>query len=143
MTMRAFPAPGQSWLIRLLSGLRENGLRRLLYAYIPIPSFVFELDVLDGYRVGVRVEIGERLVFRNPASVDVIRKHQLPSFVVYLQDNGFAEILEGNLGPQARAQVPYFVRPFLDFGVVRHSALERDRIVFRPAARLSRPPSIA
>ena len=38
-----------------LCRLREARLARLDYAHIPFPAFVFELDVLDGDRVGIGV----------------------------------------------------------------------------------------
>src|SRR5262249_22433247 len=48
-----------------------------------------------------------------------------------------AEVLEGGLGAEPGAVVPDLVRPGLELGVVRDAALERDRVVLRPAGRLA------
>jgi hypothetical protein len=62
---------------------------------VAIPTFVFQLERLNRYRVGVRIEVGKRLELGNPASKDLIGQHKLTGFVVDLDDDIFAEILEG------------------------------------------------
>ena len=54
--------------------------------YVALPALVLELDVLDGDGVGVGVEIGQRLVFRDPAAIDLVGDRQLAGLVVDLDD---------------------------------------------------------
>src|SRR5437870_4323075 len=48
--------------MRSVGGLGEARLGRLDHVEVALPAFVLQLDVLDRYRVGVRVEVGQRLV---------------------------------------------------------------------------------
>ena len=58
------------------------------------PAFVFQLEVLDGYRIGVRVQVRERLILRHPAPEDVVGDHDLAGFVVQLEADVLPEVLE-------------------------------------------------
>src|SRR5215831_9359611 len=114
---------------------RKRRLARLGYAEVSLPAFVFELDVLDGDRIRVGVEVRKRLVFRYPAAKDLVSNCELAGFVVHLDDDVFPKVLEGHLGSQARAKVPHFIGPLLELGVVGYSALQRDRVKFGAPGR--------
>src|SRR5262249_33314042 len=118
-------------------GLREARLRGLDHGGVPLEAFRLELEVLDQDRVRVRVQVGERLVLGRPATKQLVGERELPGFVVDLEDDVLAEVLEGDLGAEPGAVVPDLVRPGLELGVVRDAALERDRVVLRPAGRLA------
>ena len=99
--------------------------------------------MLDGDGVGIGVEIGLRLKLRDPAAKNLVGDRELPGFVVELDDDVFAEVLERNLRAEPGAEVPDLVGPLLEFGVVRDAALERDRFVFRAARRFAAAAGIA
>src|SRR5690242_17957401 len=82
----------------------KAGFARLLDADIAFPSLVFQFDVLNGDGVGVGVEIGQGLVFRDPAAIDLIGDGKLASLVVYLDNQVLAEILQRDLLPQPIAE---------------------------------------
>src|SRR5262245_33728056 len=117
--------------------LREARLRRLDHRGVPLEAFRLELEVLDQDGVGVRVQVGERLVLGRPAAKQLVGERELPGLVVDLEDDVLAEVLERHLGAETGAVVPDLVRPRLELGVVRDAALERDRVVLRPAGRLA------
>src|SRR5215210_4472755 len=50
----------------------ERGLARLRHFGVAFPALVLELEVLYGDRVGVGVEVGERLVLRHPAPEQLV-----------------------------------------------------------------------
>ena len=86
---------------------------------------------LDRDGVGVGVEVGQRLVLRDPAAVDLVGERELAGLVVDLDDDVLAEVLQRDLGAEAGAEVPDLVGPLLELGVVGDAALERDRLVLR------------
>ena len=98
---------------------------------------------LDGDGVGVGIEIGERLKFRNPGAKNLVADRELARFVVDIDEDVFAEILERNFRAEPGAKVPNFVRPFLKLGVVGDAALERDRFIFGAARRFAAAARIA
>ena len=55
--------------------LSETWLVRLCHLGVPFPSLVFKLKELDCHRGPIGIQIGKGLVFRNPTSVDLVRKH--------------------------------------------------------------------
>src|SRR5947209_10748437 len=116
---------------------REAGLRGLLNVQIALPPFVLQLDVLDGDGVRVGIQVGLRLVLRDPAAIHLIGNRQLAGLVVELDDDVFAEVFERCLRPQARSEVPHTVGPFFELGVMSDSALQRDGIVFGAAGWLA------
>ena len=68
---------------------------------VPLPAFAFQLQVLDGDRVGVGVELGRDLVLARPGPVDLVGDRDLPRLVEQLDDDVLAEVLERNLAAQA------------------------------------------
>src|SRR5262249_49378991 len=64
-------------------------------------------------------------------------ERDLTRFVIHLKDDVLTEILQRNLRAQPAAEVPDLVGPFLEFGVVRDTAVERDGVVFRAARRFA------
>src|SRR5262249_31274341 len=90
----------QSWIssadvsrrIGSASGIRERGLWLLRHRGVPGPALVLQLDVLDGDGVGVGVEIGERLVLRNPAAVHEVGQDLLARLVEDVDDDFLAEV---------------------------------------------------
>ena len=99
--------------------------------------------MLDEHGVGVGVEVGQRLKFRDPATKDLIGDRQLAGFVIDLEDDVLAEILERNFRAQAGAEVPDLVRPLFEFLVVGDAAIEGDGLVFRAAGRFAAAARIA
>ena len=70
--LRSPPTSTAGLVARGPSRLGEGRLGRLGHVVVALPALVLELDVLDGDRVGVGVEVGQRLVFRDPAAVDLV-----------------------------------------------------------------------
>src|SRR4051812_4664312 len=66
-------------------------------SYVTTPSFVLQLDVLDGDRIGVGVQVGQSLVFRDPAAEQIVGDHQLSGLVVHLNGDRLAKVLERRL----------------------------------------------
>src|SRR5262245_25657843 len=60
---------------------------------IALPSLVLELDVLDRDRIGVCVQIRQRLVFGDPASEDLVGDCDLAGFIHHIDDEVLAEVL--------------------------------------------------
>ena len=89
--------------------------------------------MLDGDGVGVGIEIRESLEFRDPRAINLVADGKLARFVVDIDNDVFAEVLERDFRAQTRAKVPNFVRPFLELGVVGNATLEREGLVFSPA----------
>src|SRR5690349_3866498 len=66
---------------RALRRLNKRWFTRLFDFVIALPAFVLELDRLDGDGVGVGIEIGERLKFRNPGAKNLVADGELSRFV--------------------------------------------------------------
>ena len=111
----------------------EGRLARLGHFDVAFPAFVFQFDVLDEHGVGVGVEVSERLEFRNPAAINLVSDDELAGFVIDLDDDVLAKILERNFRAKPGAEVPDLVSPLLEFLVVRDAAFERDSFVFGAA----------
>ena len=60
--------------------------------------------MLDGDGVGVGVEIGESLKFRDPGAKNFVADRELPGLVIDVDDDVFAEILERNFRAEAASQ---------------------------------------
>jgi hypothetical protein len=61
---------------------------------VPLPTLVLQLDVLDRDGIAVGVEVGQGLIFRDPAAIDLIGQGQLAGLVVHLNDYVLAEVFE-------------------------------------------------
>src|SRR6266852_4530451 len=107
-------ASGRKSFFRLV----EARLRGLDHGVIALPALVLELEVLDGDRIGVGVQIGQRLILRRPAAEYLIRDDELAGLVEELDDDVLAEVLEGNLASKTAAEVPHLVGPLLEFMIV-------------------------
>ena len=94
-------------------------------------------DDLDGDGIGVGIQIGQGLVFRNPAAKKVISEDLLAGFVVNLDADVLAEVLQRDLCAEAGAEVPDLVRPTLELQIVRDSPLEGDGFVLGAAGRFA------
>src|SRR5271166_2384607 len=66
---------------------REAWFGRLGHREVALPALVLELDVLDRYRVRVGVQLRDRLVFRDPAAIDLVGDRHLAGLVVDLEDD--------------------------------------------------------
>src|ERR687898_682779 len=75
---------GRSARSSLAGRLGEAWLGRLGHVVVALPTLVLQLECLDGDFVGVGVEVGERLVLRDPAAVDLVGDGKLPGLVVDL-----------------------------------------------------------
>src|SRR5262249_10829211 len=115
----------------------QHRLARLGHFDVALPALVFELDVLDRNRVRVGVEIGRGLVLGHPAAEHLVRERELPGFVVDLDDDVLAEILERDFRAEAAAEIPDLVRPGLEFRIVRDAAFDRDRVVLGATGRFA------
>ena len=89
--------------------------------------------MLDGDSVGVGIQVGHGLVFRNPATKDFIGNGQLTGLVVHFDDDVFAEILERNFGAQASLKIPDLAGPLLKLQIMGDTAFERDGFEFGAA----------
>src|SRR6266511_2799564 len=99
--------------------------------------------MLDRNCIGVGIQIWQRYKFRNPAPVNLVRQRDLAGFVVHLEDDVLAEILQRYLGPESAAKVPHFVGPLLEFFIMRNTPLECDRVVFGTVGRFATAAGIA
>src|SRR5215471_19368660 len=93
----------RSWL--LPDG--DDRLTGLWHFFVALPAFVLQLDMLNRDCVRVCVEVRQRLVFRDPASIDLIRDGLLTGLVIDLDNDLFAKVLERDLRTKTRAEVPY------------------------------------
>src|ERR1051326_6485761 len=124
-------------------GWRQIGFGWLRHTEVALPAFVFEFDVLYGHRVGVCVQVGQRLVLGNPAAIDLVGEGHLSGLVVHFDQNILAERLQRNFRTESGIQLPDLVGPVLEFEIVRDSALERDGVEFRAAGGLAAARRIA
>src|SRR6185436_8621410 len=129
-TQTSIPETGRRTLATL--GLL---LVRLADRGIPLPSLVFQLDVLEGDRVAAGVEVRQGLVLGDPASVDDVLLHGLAGFVLQDDAHGPPQVGERRRGG-ALVQLLRRVGPVLEVQIVGDAALERDRLVLRPADTL-------
>ena len=104
----------------------QRRLGRLGDAGVALPAFVLELDMLDGDGVGVGVEIRQRLIFGDPAAVDLVGDHQLAGLVVEFEVDVLAEIGQRDLRAEPGAEVPHQAGPVVEGHVLGEAALERD-----------------
>src|SRR4030095_16188405 len=107
----------------------SSGLRRLGNAGIALPSLILELDSLDHDRIGAGVELRKRLIFRDPAIDNLVRKQLLPCLVEDMDDDVFAEALERHR--RVALKVVDLVRPVLEREVVRDPCGQREGVVDR------------
>src|SRR5438067_7416407 len=114
-------------LDRWVSEGRFSWLRHTLVA---LPSLVLQLDVLDSDSIRIGIEVRERLPFRDPAVEHTISNSQLTSFVVNLDSDGLAKVFERDFEAQPCLKVPYLICPLFELGIVSHSTLQHDRIIF-------------
>src|SRR5690606_4916081 len=96
------------WRSRRTSRL-ELGLGGFVDGGVALPALVLELEHRDGDAVGVGVQLRDRLVLRDPAAVDLVGERQLPGLVVDLDDDVLAEVRQGRLGAETRAEAPDLV----------------------------------
>src|SRR4029453_18168298 len=87
--------------------------------------------------------VGQRLELRDPAAEHLVCDRELTGLVVELDDDVLAEVPQGDLCTEPRAEVPYLVRPLLELGVVRDAALEGDGLVLGAPGRLARARRVA
>ena len=104
---------------------------------VALPAFVFDLDALNQYGVGIGVEVGLSLELRNPAAKNAVGDRELAGFVEGFDDDVLAEVIERGLGPKAGADVPDFVRSLLELGVESDAPLEGDGFIFGAAGRFA------
>src|SRR5438045_3884952 len=101
--MSSLPVGNLSWTsIPATGSLRANTLRLALVwfpdALVALPAFVLELDVLERDGVATRVEIGQRLIFGDPATIDEVLLDRLAGFVLEDDPDGLAQILQRRFG---------------------------------------------
>src|SRR5215211_5985528 len=79
-----------AWLGRL----SESWLARLRHFIVTFPTFILQLDVLDRDGIGIRIQIRQRLVLRDPATIDLVSERQLAGFVIDFNNHVLTKILE-------------------------------------------------
>src|SRR5690349_16345176 len=139
----AAAARGWACAWRSAGGYGEARLGRLRHTDIALPALVLQLQVLDRHRVRVRVQVGHRLVLRDPAAVQLVGERELAGLVVDLEDQVLAEVLQRDFRAEPGAEVPHLVRPLLELGVVGDAALDGDRLVLGAPRRLARAAGVA
>lgn len=92
----------------------ERGFSRLYDRNIAFPAFVFQFEVLNGYGVGISIEVRKGLVLRYPAAIDVVGDHLLSRLVIYLQNDVLPEVLQRDFGSELCTQLPNLSRPKLE-----------------------------
>ena len=93
--------------------------------------------MLDGHGVCIGIKIWNCLILRDPAAIDLVGDRKLPGFVVELDDDVFAKILQRYFGAKSGTVVPDLVGPLLEGDVMRNTAFQRDRVIFRAAGRFA------
>src|SRR5271166_5066140 len=78
----------------------EAGFLRFRDRYVALPTFVFELNVLNRYRSGVGIQIRHSLILGNPAAINLVRDYFLSGFVKQIQNHVFAEVRQRHLRTQ-------------------------------------------
>src|SRR5262245_18812968 len=89
-------APGDSEFMESNGRFGERRLGRLGYFVVALPSFVFQLERLDGNGVRIGIEFRLRLKLRGPAAENLVGDRELAGFIVHLDNDVLAKILEGN-----------------------------------------------
>src|SRR5439155_23944673 len=121
----------------------ERRLHRFRYRLISFRAFILQRNVFDGDCARIRIEIRQDFIFRNPAAINLVRKDELSSLIIELQNNIFAEIPQRNLRAASGSQAPDFVRPILEFWIMRDAALQHDRREFSEPWRFATAVGIA
>src|SRR5271170_7544399 len=100
--------------------MRPGGrwLGRFHDRYVWVPALILDLEVLDGHRVSVSVQVGQRPVLADPASVDVVADRELARLVEDVEDQVLAEARERHLAAGRRIRGP---RP--EVGIVGDASL--------------------
>src|SRR5262249_25985804 len=128
----------------------KAGFGRFSNRRITFPTLILQLQALNRHHIAVGIQLGYSMVFRRPATIDVISEYFLASFVVDFENDVFAKIFQRDILISRAALlivsghvvvVPHFVGPLLEYDVMRHATLQRDGLVFalaRHAARRGR-----
>src|ERR1700733_11788920 len=95
--------------------------------------FMLDLNVFYRHAVAVGTQIRERLILRNPAARDLIRRFPTATVVVFLQENILAQTGRWSLGAHLRAESGSLASPVVKPLVESHPAFQRDRQIFRAA----------
>src|SRR6202022_1199330 len=95
----------------------------------------------DHHRVTTGVQLGQRLVLRDPAAEDVVGQHLLAPQVVDLDADVLAEA--GQRYGRIALEVVHLVGPFLERRVLANTGLQGDRVIFRLARDLVRTTGVA
>src|SRR5215208_257419 len=117
------------------AGSLKGGFIQLRYFELP-PTLILQRKDLDGHGVGASVQLGQRLILRDPAAVDFVGQGQLAGFVVYFDGYVPAETLERGLCAKTGANIPDLAGPLIEISVEGHSALEGDWLVLGLSRRL-------
>lgn len=108
-----------------------------MHVVVTFPSFVFQFDGLNGHRIGVRVEIRHRQIFRNPTAENLVNDRHLAGFVKDFDDEVLTEVLERYFRAETGTIVPDLVGPLLKIRVVSYAAFQRDRLVLGSSGRFT------
>ncbi len=114
----------------------ETRLHWLGHRCVPFPPFILQLDVLKCHAPRVRIKLRKCLIFRNPATINVVSQDDLSSLVHQLDSDVLAEVFEGDFAAKSLIEAPDLVGPFFEFRVVGYPSLKDDRFIFSPTGRL-------
>src|SRR5205814_4975579 len=79
----------------------------------------------------------------NPASVHLVSKFELSGLVVHLDDDVFAEVLEGDLRAKSCAIIPNLVGPLFKFDIVGDAAFQGHGFIFGATGGLAAGTGVA
>jgi hypothetical protein len=79
-------------------------------------AFIFQLDLLDADRTPVSIEVGQYLVFRNPATVNLVGEDELSGLIVELQNDVLTEVFQRNLRATPGIKAPDLLAQFTNSG---------------------------
>src|SRR6516225_320137 len=109
--------------------------RRFADREVPLEPFKLKLHRRNRHGIRPGVKVGECLVLRDPASVEIVGQRLLASFVKNIQCDVFAELTEA--GDAVAGKIVDRVRPVFERRVVSYSRLEGNSLITGFARQLA------
>src|SRR6266446_6691034 len=97
---------------------------RFCYRSIALKPFKRKLDRGDSHCVRAGIEVGQRLVFRNPTSVKIVGESFLANFVENINSNVLAKLTQA--GEAVAGKIVYQVSPVFEGRVIGYARLQRN-----------------
>ena len=89
--------------------------------------------MLDRDGVGVGVEIGQRLKLGHPGAINCEAKATWPASLYISRMMFLRKSFSDTSGPESAAEIPSFVGPLFEFGIMCNTPFKRDRVEFGAA----------